>query len=675
VTLALGVLHALILAGAPDPRPPGKIADELLAAPKYGFCHDPQYSLTDDEAAWCPPFAPDNNPRCPQFHRACQAPRAVLDLDLGRLSTRSRGDGEARGDDGKAGRERQADGWDDSKDSKDAATPDDRPARRDPDRYRPEPVDPGMPAFAGLGELLFWVILGLGLAALIAVILRNTASAPTETQPEPTEAPPDGAAPTNTAEAEAVVRDVDVLLARARDAARLGDYAAAIRLAHAALLRRLDGDGLIRLDKSRTHGDYLIDLRDKPELVAPVRDVLVDIDRVHFGSEPAGPAIWERIYQRAAKLASRAAVLALGTWLALACDPTPPAPWDTSPSGLGAGLRLAALAGVDLDFREAPLSELGKHEDLNALILLREASPSPAGLDHLYRWASDGHDLVLTAPQLAARLDISATTAPGELVAHETEPSAFPVVTLRLPGASALSLTPGVDATVLLSRGDQPYAVAVGHGRGRIFVLADDRLFTNAALMLDDNPAALGWFLRELAHGGRVELVDGIADLGDDAPLDIVTRTHLTAAILQLLALLALIALWRGVRFGRPVDPPRETRRQFGEHTVALGQLYARARASRHALRLYAGWALDRLRERTVTQRQPGLLALAQAITSRTGDDETAILQLLVEASALRDEPPGPADPAGDLKTVRALARLLHKLHGPPGLNSLGGAR
>lgn len=663
--MTLALLSALLLAGAPDMRPPATIADELLGDEKFGFCHDADYALTDDEAAWCPPFAPENNPRCPQFHRVCHNPRAVLDLELGRLSTRSGGGGRS-GDGGEAGRDRKADIEDDPKDSKDgdAATPDDRPTRRDTDRYRPPPPDFGMPAFSGLAQLLFWVILGLGLAALIAVILRNTADAPPETSAEPTDAQ-GGPAPSSSAEADAVVRDVDVLLARARDAARLGDYAAAIRLAHAALLRRLDGDGLIRLDKSRTHGDYLIDLRAKPELVAPVRDVLVDIDRVHFGSEPAGPAIWERIYQRAAKLASHAALLVLGTWLALACDPTPPAPWDTSPSGLGAGLRLAKLAGVDLDFREAPLSELGKTDDLSAIILLREASPSPAGLDRLYGWASDGHDLVLTAPDLAARLDVSSTVSTGELVAHETEPSAFPTVPLRLPGISALSVAPSADATVLLSRGDAPYAVAVGHGRGRIFVLADDRLFSNAALMLDDNPAAFLWFLRELSHGRRVELVDGIADGGDDDALDIVGRTNLTAAIAQLLLLLALIALWRGVRFGRPVDPPRETRRQFGEHTVALGQLYARARASRHALRLYAAWALDRLRERTVTQRQPGLLNLAQAITARTGDDETAILQLLVEASALRDEPAGPADPAGDLKTVRALARLLHKLGGP----------
>jgi hypothetical protein len=130
-----------------------------------------------------------------------------------------------------------------------------------------------------------------------------------------------------------------------------------------------------------------------------------------------------------------------------------------------------------------------------------------------------------------------------------------------------------------------------------------------------------------------------------------------------LVALFALLVLWRGAHFGRPVDPPRRGRRDFAEHAAAVGRHYARAGAARHALRLYAAWALDRLRERTSTQRQPGLLVLSQGIASRTGQDETAVVALIAEASALRDDPGG-GDPNADLATVRGLARLLHQLGG-----------
>ena len=231
------------------------------------------------------------------------------------------------------------------------------------------------------------------------------------------------------------------------------------------------------------------------------------------------------------------------------------------------------------------------------------------------------------------------------------------LVPTRTDGQNLLEFAPG-----------KPYAIQHerGYRGGDLTVFADDRLFTAAGLMLRDNPEFLIRFLRDLGPR-KVQLADGLLELGADTPAEAIANTHLTPVILQLLALLAVFYFCRGVRFGRPHDPPTRSRRQFSEHVEALGHQYARARASRHAVRLYAIWALERLREKTLLTRTPGIYPLAQAIAGRTGDDENRVMEHLVEASSLKDATSIPATTAttDDLRLMQELARLVRLVGGP----------
>ena len=78
--------------------------------------------------------------------------------------------------------------------------------------------------------------------------------------------------------------------ARARAAAARGDYARAVDDAYAALLRRLDGDGLIEIHPSRTNGDYVRAPRASgPISRARCDRVVRDVERVQFGAtRPVG---------------------------------------------------------------------------------------------------------------------------------------------------------------------------------------------------------------------------------------------------------------------------------------------------------------------------------------------------------------------------------------------------
>ena len=652
-------------------------AREVLARDKYGYCHDPKYPLTEVEAGWCPPVGPERNARCQTFPSACKAPRSEL-LNPGRLDF-SRGDG---GDGKTEGGDRDPD--------KSTPTGDGKPdggnsgKRKVPKRLvEPEPDPFELPPLGGLGYAIFWVILGAGLLLIIYLIARNsTRNKPDEAEPVPPPQDELGPAPARDDHNEQLARDVNTLLDQARAAASAGDYARAIHRAHAALLHRLDHDGLIRVAPFRTNGDYVRDLAQhqvaQAELRREVRDIVRDVEQAQFGTTRPDASLYERVLQRVVPIATRrsAALLALLAVNLLSCD-TRNYPFDHSPSGADAVIELAGRYDITIKFRTTALADLDPDEDTDAdnrgrtLVLLHDAPfPTHEEWAHLLEWADNGHHLVIAGRHPPSDLGISHESgAPG----HDLKvSSAFSdrlgeldlitadnnyLVPTHSDGTTLLEFAPGI-----------PYAIQHerGYRGGDVTVFADDRLFTAGALMLRDNPEFLVRFLRDL-DTREVELADGLLDLGADTPAEAIAKTHLTPVVLQLLALLAVFYFCRGVRFGRPRDPPTRSRRQFAEHVEALGHQYARARASRHAVRLYAVWALERLREKTLMSRTPGIYPLAQAIAGRTGDDENRVMETLVEASSLRDATSISATTAtaDDLRLMQDLARLVRLVGGP----------
>jgi hypothetical protein len=96
----------------------------------------------------------------------------------------------------------------------------------------------------------------------------------------------------------------------------------------------------------------------------------------------------------------------------------------------------------------------------------------------------------------------------------------------------------------------------------------------------------------------------------------------------------------------------------------AVGRLYELAGASRHALGLYAGWALEQLNTRLRPGGAQRMLDLSNAVAQRTRRPEGKIAAILANASDARDRPDGPNAPLEDLDTMKSLNAFLNEIGG-----------
>ena len=142
--------------------------------------------------------------------------------------------------------------------------------------------------------------------------------------------------------------------------------------------------------------------------------------------------------------------------------------------------------------------------------------------------------------------------------------------------------------------------------------------------------------------------------------------------MLQLSLLILLYYMYKGAHFGRPVDPAAASRRAFAEHARAIGLLYGRTRAGRHALEVDGSYALERMRERLNLVGGKGMLAVAEEVATRTGRPLGEVMRVLVESRPATKREPDPvrekamqeATCAKDLETFRDLTKLLAQTGG-----------
>ena len=218
----------------------------------------------------------------------------------------------------------------------------------------------------------------------------------------------------------------------------------------------------------------------------------------------------------------------------------------------------------------------------------------------------------------------------------------------------------------LIMRGRNLYAVERTYENGgRAVVLADDELLNNVSLLVGENALLLVELLRP--GGRKIEIAGELTGLVSKDPVTSVQRGRLAPALLQLLLLIVLFFVYKGAHFGRPVDPIAATRRRFSEHARAIGMMYGRRRAGRHALEIYGSYALERMRERLNLSGGKGMLAVAEEVATRTGRPLGDVMRVLVEsrppnqapADLVRDAAIQEANVAKDLATLRDLATLL----------------
>jgi len=555
----------------------------------------------------------------------------------------------------------------------------DRELRRKRDQEPKEPLARPNETQSSLGAVFFWIVLIGGALAILVLLLRQRVGLVDEDSAEIDEDKETAVEDENLAEASkplvGVLRDVDALLTRAEQVGAAGDYGQAIRDCHAALLRSLEHADLITIVRSRTNGEYVRDLAGRAELQGRVRAVMGDVEQAQFGTQAPDKDIFSRVLGRVREVVrsglSTILLVATAATVAFACTQGSRGEWKTyswshGPAGNAGLVELARIYDISLTERSAPLEML--EDKTSTLILMAGADPEPKQWELLEDWVNAGGRLIVTGgvgrlPEWVGARHRYRSGDVLELSVAEAYWPEFGRPTLRVPGGDRLDVD---GARPMLLADSDVYAAYRQPGRGQIVTLANDALLTNAALTTDDDAAFTLALLQFL--GGSAEYIDGSSWAGTNTPFEAIGRTELLPALLQALALLLLLYLWRGVLFGAPRDPARKSRRAFAQHVEAVGTHYARARASRHALRLYASWAMGQLRDRARAGQRKGLLPLAQTLAERSGRDETEIMRILVEAHAatqesLTHDDPGRGD-LEDLKLMRELAKLVVRAGG-----------
>ncbi|MBW2456899.1 MAG: DUF4129 domain-containing protein [Deltaproteobacteria bacterium] len=634
---------AALLVALQGAAPAGSPAAEVLDDGRYRFCHDDDYRLDEWEHQWCT-LVGERNEACPGLPGACKRPPRPA----GRVSFSEDGTcdkpGEGEGASGTpAGRSgpgegRRGDRAGDTGDGKRPPPPSEPPPRRTVQIPN---------AMSGLAQVVFFLLIAAGLGLLVWVIVRSRLTGRDDPDGEELIADEPAGEPTRQ-DARVVETDVARLLRRAREAAGRGDYEQAIADAYAAALRKLEGEGLLDLHSSHTNADHLRALGDRPELAGELRTIVGDVERVQFGATAASASLFESLLARVLPLTARPALVFILALVATLLGSSRASAADlagsfTSPSGAGAVVELLRRNEVDASFR---LDELGSiSEDVDVLVLLSEAGLEDGNWAPLIEWVSDGGTLVLAGvlpddERLAIRhvFDSSTTTTLNGAWRFE---SLLAGLNVQVPPGAALRVDAGgLEALPMLVReeGSEPlYALQGDLGQGEIIALADDHLFTNIALAVGDNGEAV---VRILKGRGTVELATSWTGAAASSPFEAVHRARLTPLIAQLLVLLTLLFLWKGIAFGKLRDPRDTTRRRFADHVRAVGLQYTRARASAHALSAYSRWALERLRERVPQGRQSDLDELADKLAVRTGWAVDEISNLLRYAQAASDTGP-----------------------------------
>jgi hypothetical protein len=618
------------------------------------FCHDPHYPLTRDEVKWCA-LVPKDDPRCPDLARACSR-GATAEL----LGQRAR--------------------------------------RQDSSTTVSFPSAP-LPVRAILWVLLAGIVAGV-LWAIAKQTLGQSAPATSETVEIATAAPEDPAA----AIARQVETDVMRLLERARAAAAAGNYADAVGDAYAALLRKLEGTGLINVESHRTNGDHVRDVgRQLPALRPRMQAVVNNVEEVQFGGGDATESRFHSVMmdvvgllnEKLAVLLPLVVKLAVGVGFAgllASCNLDRDRDrWDRSTSGRVLVIDLLKRYGFTPRERLAPLAKLDKTDA--SVVLLPGATVDEAGWQAMARWIGEGGTLFIAGgdrklPDWIGATIVaeppSTTAAPAEPIrVASDQASRFPRIKAMVPGdrqvqvaSTSGKLLPYSEAgdegdappVPLLFRGRHLYAVERAYQNGgRVVVLADDHLIANVSLLVEDNALLLVELLR---YGGpKVDIGGELTGLVSKSPVTSVRRSHLAPALLQLLLLLVLFFIYKGAHFGRPIDPIATSRRAFAEHARAIGLQYGRRRAGRHALELYGGYALERMRERLNLSSGKGMIAVAEEVATRTGRPLGDVMRVLVESRPPNQPPADPerdaaiqaATSAKDLATLRDIATLLER--------------
>jgi hypothetical protein len=546
----------------------------------------------------------------------------------------------------------------------------------------PKPIEPPGWWTKSLEKLLSYLSLGaVGLSVLGLFVflgwtlfqwLRSAKDDDAIREARPSEAVVHGAEPTALAQSSS---DAEMLLREAADLAARGSLDLALFTYLGAALRALDDRGAIRIARHRTHGEYVRGCRD-PGAKPGLREMALDVDRVRFGGQSASSEAVERAAARAvaivrapnpsffespARIATMVAlVLALG-----ACHGGGVFGPGSDPAGDDLLLDLLVREGATARHMTGSLASLPMKGGLGPAVIV---NTEKTRLDeetqaHLTAWVAQGGVLIMAGDaddwpkEIWAKRAVGTSRDARVLTPCPAEddacaPPRIDHIRLAAPAAMTWPHEGPFPASAALDSGEL-YAAVRRYKSGMVLGLASDDLLTNAGLSVHGNPSALVAMLESLEKTDflvtRAE--NGVAP--PDNPFAGLVRIGLGPALAQALVFAALLFLSVGIRHARPVPVPPPPRRAFAEHVKATGALYARTRATGHALRAYAEYV-----DRELRAKAPRGTSSSAFLAQRAESDPASTAASLSRALAARadDKPSGE-----DLLVLRRLSALFSK--------------
>jgi hypothetical protein len=136
---------------------------------------------------------------------------------------------------------------------------------------------------------------------------------------------------------------------------------------------------------------------------------------------------------------------------------------------------------------------------------------------------------------------------------------------------------------------DEPGAVLLKRGRGRVLLVADSSVLTNRGLGRADNEVFLIRVAERDAHGGRVYFDEYHHGIHSGTNVWGYLAYHRAQWVLLPIVLLAAVAAWSvAVRLGPAVSVPEEARADAVDYASAVARIYQRAGARRLPARALA---------------------------------------------------------------------------------------
>lgn len=575
LTLAPSIAHAEL-----DPSRAEK--DARAATEKYGFCRKPPKRLSPRAVLLCPHAKA--TPGCEGFAAACS------DLEKADTPTKT-----------------------------------------------PKWLEAILRALAPIAQVVMWILVAAVVLALVVPLvlawLRSRRDKDLKDDDEPAVARVEVAA----AEEAFEVSDAEVLLARAGDHERRGDFSRALSTYLAAALRGLDMRGSIRLERHRTNGEYVRACAEPAEK-ATLKAIAHEVEHVEYGGRPATPKAVASAGKRAIALVRKLPLLLL---LLVGCG-SDALTAGSDPAGDEVLQHLLREQGMTVA-RSGPIANLELPAKRHDAVLL-DASRTPLDEEsepHLIRWVKSGGTLVLVGsperwPKTIVGKFAPSTSSDVRVTTWDDDQEiTYPAHIARAGGIEWPS-----GFAIAKTTDDVTWAATRELGSGRVIGMAEADLVTNVGLARPDNAAALVAIM-SLVDSTTLRIVrpeDGTTPPSN--PFTALVRAGLGLGLGHALVATVLLFIAYGARRTRPTPSVAPRRRAFVEHVEATGALWSRTRLSPHALRAYARWIEEQLRGHPLQERV---------------QERAALFERGREA---RSDEPARGD---ELKTMKALGDLLNE--------------